>query len=103
MTLMLASVTGPEEAEVAVLQGADIVDLKDVGVGFGTVATEVVRATVAAVARRRPVSAVVGETTAPERIGGIAADLTQAGANYVKVGLSLSASCLPITGPTIRS
>jgi FolB domain-containing protein len=88
MTLMLASVTGPEEAEVAVLQGADIVDLKDVGVGFGTVATEVVRATVAAVARRRPVSAVVGETAAPERIAGIAADLTDAGASYVKVGLS---------------
>ena len=85
---MLASVTGPEEAEVVVRQGADIVDLKDVGAGFGTVATEVVRATVAAVARRRPVSAVVGETAAPERIAGIAADLTQAGANYVKVGLS---------------
>lgn len=88
MTLMLASVTGPEEAEVAVRQGTDIVDLKDVGAGFGTVAPEVVRATVAVVARRRPVSAVVGETAVPERIAGIAADLTQAGANYVKVGLS---------------
>jgi (5-formylfuran-3-yl)methyl phosphate synthase len=106
MTLMLASVTGPEEAEVAVLQGADIVDLKDVGVGFGTVATEVVRATVAAVARRRPVSAVVGETAAPERIAGIAADLTQAGANYVKVGLSPDfrrGDCIRALAPLARS
>jgi len=106
MTLMLASVTGPEEAEVAVLQGADIVDLKDVGVGFGTVATEVVRATVAAVARRRPVSAVVGETAASERIAGIAADLTQAGASYVKVGLSPDlrrGDCIRALAPLARS
>ena len=106
MTLMLASVTGPEEAEVAVLQGADIVDLKDVGAGFGTVATEVVRATVAAVARRRPVSAVVGETAAPERIAGIAADLTDAGANYVKVGLSPDlrrGDCIRALAPLARS
>jgi hypothetical protein len=30
MTLMLASITGPEEAETAVRQGANIVDLKEV-------------------------------------------------------------------------
>ena len=106
MTLMLASVTGPEEAEVAVRQGADIVDLKDVGAGFGTVAPEVVRATVAVVARRRPVSAVVGETAVPERITGIAADLTQAGANYVKVGLSPNlrrGDCIRALAPLARS
>lgn len=89
MTLMLASVTGPEEAEVAVRQGADIIDLKDVGAGFGTVGPDVVRATFAAVARRRPISAVVGEpTAAPGRIAGIAADLAEAGASFVKIGLS---------------
>jgi (5-formylfuran-3-yl)methyl phosphate synthase len=87
MSLMLASVTGPEEAEIAVRQGADIVDLKDVAAGFGTVMPEVVRATVAAVARRRPVSAVVGEQDV-ERIATIAAALAEAGASYVKVGLS---------------
>jgi FolB domain-containing protein len=106
MTLMLASVTGPEEAEVAVRQGADIVDLKDVGAGFSTVAPAVVRATVAAVARRRPVSAVVGETAVPERITGIAADLTQAGANYVKVGLSPNlrrGDCIRALAPLARS
>ena len=89
MSLMLASVTGPEEAEIAVRQGADIVDLKDVVAGFGTVTPEVVRATVAAVGRRRPVSAVVGETAANlERIAAIAAALVEAGASYVKIGLS---------------
>ena len=89
MTLMLASVTDPDEAEIAVRQGADIVDLKDVGAGFGTITPEVVRATVAAVARQRPVSAVVGEVTADvERITAIASALAEAGASYVKIGLS---------------
>src|SRR5262245_51407454 len=89
MSLMLASVTGPAEAEIAVRQGADIVDLKDVGAGFGTVTSEVVRATVAAVARQRPVSAVVGESAAAlERIAAIASALAEAGASYVKIGLS---------------
>jgi (5-formylfuran-3-yl)methyl phosphate synthase len=87
MSLMLASVTGPEEADIAVRQGADIVDLKDVAAGFGTVTPEVVRETVAAVARRRPVSAVVGEQADVERIATIAAALAEAGASYVKVGL----------------
>jgi dihydroneopterin aldolase len=85
---MLASVTGPEEAEIAVRHGADIVDLKDVGAGFGTVTPEVVRATVTAVARRRPVSAVVGESAADiEWIAAIAAALAEAGATYIKIGL----------------
>jgi dihydroneopterin aldolase len=86
---MLASVTGPEEADIAVRQGADIVDLKDVGEGFGTVTPEVVRATVAAVGRRRPVSAVVGERAADvERIAATAWALAEAGASYIKIGLS---------------
>jgi FolB domain-containing protein len=88
MSLMLASITGPEEAEIAVRQGADIVDLKDVRAGFGTVTPEAVRATVAAVARR-PVSAVVGEPGAdPEQVAAIASALAQAGASYIKIGLS---------------
>jgi dihydroneopterin aldolase len=88
MSLMLASVTGPEEAEIAVRQGADIVDLKDVVAGFGTVTPEVVRATVTAVARRLPVSAVVGEQADAERIAATAAALAEAGASYIKIGLS---------------
>lgn len=89
MSLMLASVTGPEEAEIAVRRGADIVDLKDVVAGFGTVTPEVVRATVAAVGRQRAVSAVVGEQAADvERIAAAASALAEAGASYVKIGLS---------------
>lgn len=89
MALMLASVTGPAEAETAVRQGADIVDLKDAASGFGAVDAEVVRATVAAVARRRPVSAVAGEASpsALERVAARGSELAAAGAGYVKIGL----------------
>jgi (5-formylfuran-3-yl)methyl phosphate synthase len=87
MTLMLASVTGPEEAEIAVRQGADIIDLKEVTTGFGAVAPEVVRATVAAVAGRRPVSAVAGEAADLERIIAVGAELAAAGPDYLKIGL----------------
>jgi uncharacterized protein (UPF0264 family) len=61
MTLMLGSVTGVEEAEIAIRHGVNIVDLKDVSSGFGAAAPAVAQATVAAVAGRRPVSAVAGE------------------------------------------
>jgi (5-formylfuran-3-yl)methyl phosphate synthase len=87
MTLMLASVTGPEEAEIAVRYGADVVDLKEVGAGFGAVSSAVVRATVAAVARRRPVSAVVGSAVDIERIVAIGSELASAGPDYLKIGL----------------
>jgi (5-formylfuran-3-yl)methyl phosphate synthase len=87
MSLMLASVTGPDEAEIAVRQGADIVDLKEVGAGFGAVMPEVVRATVAAVARRRPVSAVVGDATDLEHVIAVGSELAAAGPAYLKIGL----------------
>lgn len=61
MTRMLASVATPEEAEIVLAGGADIIDLKaPAGDGFGAVANEVIRATVAMVNRRRPVSAAAG-------------------------------------------
>jgi dihydroneopterin aldolase len=85
---MLTSVTGQEEAEIALREGADIIDLKDVRAGFGTVAPELVRTTVAAAAHRRPVSAVVGELAVDvQRISEAASALAEAGASYVKVGL----------------
>lgn len=88
MTLMLASVTGMEEAEIAIRHGADIVDLKDAGSAFGAVAPAVIRATVDAVARRRPVSAVTGELEmAPATVARAVATAADAGANYVKIGL----------------
>jgi dihydroneopterin aldolase len=91
MSLMLASVTGPEEAETAVRHGADIIDLKDVGTGFGAVAPEVARATVAAVARRRPVSAVIGDAADLERVIAVGSELAAAGPAWLKIGLPQAA------------
>jgi FolB domain-containing protein len=87
MTLMLASVIGEGEAEIAVRHGADVVDLKDVGSAFGAVAPAVIRATVESVARRRPVSAVTGELEmAPAVIARAVAAVADAGASYIKIG-----------------
>jgi FolB domain-containing protein len=89
MTLLLASVNGPAEAEIAVAQGVDIVDLKDTSKGaFGAVTPDVVRATMTAVAGRRPVSAVTGELAMePETLVAAAGAMADAGADYVKVAL----------------
>ena len=89
MTLLLASVTGPDEAEIAVRHGADIIDLKDPRRGaFGAVASDAVAATLAAIDGRRPISAVAGELAMePERIVPAASALADAGVDYVKVAL----------------
>lgn len=89
MTLMLASVTGPQEAEVAVAHGADIIDLKDAANGaFGAVTPETARATVAAIKGQRPVSAVTGELPMePAAIVAAVEALQDTGIAYVKVGL----------------
>jgi FolB domain-containing protein len=89
MTLFLASVTGPEEAEIAVGHGADIVDLKDPGQGaFGAVGPDAVAATIAAIGHRRPVSAVTGDMPldAAAATSAVSA-LADAGVDYVKVAL----------------
>jgi FolB domain-containing protein len=89
MTRMLASVTGPQEAEIAVTHGADIIDLKDAGNGaFGAVPPDIVRATIAAVSGRRPVSAVTGELPMePASIIAAVNAMADAGVVYVKIGL----------------
>jgi FolB domain-containing protein len=88
MTFMLASVTGAEEAEIALRHGADIIDLKEVSSAFGAVAPTVIRATVDAVAGRRPISAVTGELEMePDTVARATAAVADAGASYVKVGL----------------
>jgi dihydroneopterin aldolase len=88
MTLMLASVTGAEEADIAVRHGADIVDVKEVHAGFGPVDAALVRATAEAVGRRRPVSAVTGAPDmAPDVVAREVSAIAAAGADYVKVGL----------------
>lgn len=88
MTFMLASVTGAKEAEIAVRHGADIIDVKDVRDGFGAVDAALVRATAEAVARRRPVSAVIGvPDMEPDSVKRAVTAIAEAGASYVKIGL----------------
>ncbi len=89
MTLMLASVTGPEEAAIALDGGADVIDLKDPTQGaLGAVPAEVVREAVAAVAGRRQVSAVAGNLPLrPNRVLPAVEALAEAGAGWVKLGL----------------
>ena len=89
MTLLLASVTGPEEAELALDRGADIIDLKNPAAGaLGALATETVRACLSVVGGRRPVSAVAGDLPMqPDVIVAAVEALARTGVDYVKVGL----------------
>jgi len=81
MTLLLASVTGSDEAEIALAHGADIVDVP--------AELAVIRATVLAVGGRKPVSAAIGEVPMqPGAILSAATVMADAGADYVRVRLS---------------
>ncbi len=89
MTALLASVRCPEEAELALAGGADVIDLKDPARGaLGALPCDVIEAAVARVAGRRPVSATAGDlpmdplavTEAVDRIAGT-------GVDFVKVGM----------------
>jgi (5-formylfuran-3-yl)methyl phosphate synthase len=89
MTLLLASVTGPDEALTALAHGADIIDLKDVSQdALAGLPLAEVRATVAAVAGRRPVSAVVGgDAVSADAMVAAVAMLGDSGIDYVKLPL----------------
>jgi dihydroneopterin aldolase len=89
MTLMLASVAGPVEAELAVEAGADIIDLKDPSAGaLGALPAEIVRDTMAAVAARRQTSAVTGDLPMlPDTVRVAAETMAACGVDYVKVGI----------------
>jgi len=89
MTLMLASVSGPQQAEIAIAHGADIIDLREPDRAFAAVPPGVIRATVAAVSRRRPVSAVTGKVPMePAALAAAVSAIADAGADYVEVGLT---------------
>lgn len=89
MTMLLASVTGPEEAEIALAHGADIIDLKDASKGaLGALDPAIVRATVRLVGGRRPVSAVTGDLPMqPDVLAAAVGRMAETGVDYVKVGL----------------
>jgi dihydroneopterin aldolase len=86
---MLASVNGPQEAEIALAGGADILDLKDPAQGaLGAVTREAVRATVETIAHRRPVSAVAGDLPMqPGRVAATVRDIAETGVDFVKLGI----------------
>ncbi|HLH11623.1 MAG TPA: (5-formylfuran-3-yl)methyl phosphate synthase [Methylovirgula sp.] len=84
MTLMLASVADAAEAEIALIEGADIIDLKDPSQPpLGALDDATIRAVVATVGGRRPVSAVAGNE--PRTPAG-AERLAATGLDYIKIG-----------------
>src|ERR1044072_131868 len=89
MTLLLASVTAPAEAEDAVARGVDIVDV------HGAAPADRVRAVLAAVAGRRGVSAGATEVSQAEA-------LADAGAEYVRVLWRLSQDMIEAASPLTR-
>ena len=104
MTRLLASVTGPEEAALALAGGADLIDLKDPALGaLGAVDPALVRETVALLAGRRPVSAVTGDLPMqPDLVAEAAQGMAEAGADYVKVGIfpgGAPEACLQAVAP----
>src|SRR5262245_20546874 len=108
MALLLASVTGPDEAALVLAGGADIIDLKDAARGaLGARAPDVLRATVAAVGGRRPVSAVTGDLPMePDVVTDAVARTAETGVDYVKVGLfpgPKRPQCIRTLAPLARS
>ncbi len=88
MTLMLASVADAAEAEIALIEGADILDLKDPTDGpLGGLDPSLIRAIVAAISKRRPVSAVAGHHADPAALAAAVKAVAAAGADYVKLAI----------------
>ena len=89
MTLLLASVDGPAQAEDAVARGADIIDVQ------GAAPPERMRAVLAAVADRRSVSGGASEASRAEA-------LADAGAEYVRVLSRHSQDIVAAASPLTR-
>ncbi len=89
MTAMLASVRSPDEAEIAIAGGADIVDMKDPSAGaFGALPIARLKEALAAIDLRRPTSAVTGDPSMrTDAIVAAVQAITATGVDYVKVGL----------------
>jgi (5-formylfuran-3-yl)methyl phosphate synthase len=101
MTQLLASVTTAEEAELAILGGADLIDLKNPTRGtLGALSIDTIRAIRDQVGGRRPVSATIGDLPADPALTAEAIRTTAAtGVDLVKVGFFSDAhlgSCLPV-------
>jgi (5-formylfuran-3-yl)methyl phosphate synthase len=87
---LLASVRNAAEAEAAIAGGADIVDLKEPAAGaLGRLPDDTVRACLATVARRVPVSATICDLPLHDsaRVAAAADAVAALGVDIVKVGL----------------
>lgn len=89
MTQFLASVTGMDEARIALAGGADIIDLKNPRDGaLGALAPEQVCEAITDIAGRRPVSAVCGNVPMePDELRAVAEEMAATGVDYLKVGI----------------
>ncbi len=89
MTWMLASVTDAREAAVALAAGVDLIDLKDPARGaLGALDHRVLRAIVAQVDGKVPVSATIGDLPMrPSSVEQAAMETAATGVDFVKLGL----------------
>ena len=89
MTLLLASVRDPAEAELAIGAGADIIDLKNPANGaLGALSPRDIAACVARVAGRAPVSATIGDLPLEgETVRQAVSNTARLGVYYVKLGV----------------
>jgi dihydroneopterin aldolase len=88
VTALLASVTGPDEARIALSAGADIIDLKNPKTGaLGALPIDVIESAVRLIDSRRPCSATVGDLPSdPEILSTAVQSVAATGVDYVKVG-----------------
>ena len=89
MTRFLASVRDPAEADLVLAAGADIVDLKDPAKGaLGAVGLATIKACVASVAGRVPVSATIGDLPmVADPVTDAVRATAACGVDYVKLGV----------------
>lgn len=102
MTGMLASVLDVEEAQLALTAGADVIDCKDPRRGaLGDLPVATIAAIVAAVDRRRPVSATVGDLpTESDALVPAIRRVGDTGVDFVKIGL-FQTDALPALLPAL--
>jgi dihydroneopterin aldolase len=89
MTRFLASIGAPEEVEIALTGGADIIDLKDPSTGaLGALSLGAIGQMLETIAGRRQVSAVTGDLPMDPDLLRSRVEVTAAtGVDFVKVGL----------------
>ncbi|MBY6263469.1 hypothetical protein EI613_16340 [Azospirillum sp. 412522] len=105
MIRMLASVTNPEEAGIAVQAGADLIDLKNPDDGaLGALPAGTIRACLAAVSGRRPVSATIGDLPMdPETVAAAVSRTAATGVDIVKIGLTAGGDPAGCVGAAARA